>query len=133
MELVGVKAVDTSDTESFLIINCTGDVGGDVELSDLRFGSFNVISAVADGMGVVSGGTGKSGIADRGAALSASSVLTEGFRRGMSSSFHSGSVVPAFEFFRRDRRDIFRVMAPVASFAIELIDVFRCVGDGNAS
>jgi hypothetical protein len=31
VELVGVRAVDTSDTESFLIINCTGDTGGEFE------------------------------------------------------------------------------------------------------
>ena len=124
VELVGVIVVDISETESFLITNCAGDTGGDVELSDFRFGSF--VSAVADGIDAVSGGTGKSGMADRGAL---SMVVIgfadiEGFRRGMSSSFHSASVVPALEFFRRERSDIFLPRASVASFVIELMDVF---------
>ena len=125
VELVGVSAVDTSDTESFLITNCAGDTGGDVELSDFRFGSF--MSAGADGMGVVSGGSGKSGIADRGAMSMDVSAFAdiESFRRGISSSFHSASVVPALEFFRRERRDIFRPRASPASFAMELMDVLR--------
>jgi hypothetical protein len=65
-------------------------------------------------------------MADRGAVLGTSdSESPEVFRRGMSSNFQSASVVPALEFFRRDRRDIFRVNASVASFAIDEIDVFR--------
>jgi hypothetical protein len=118
--------VDTSDTESFLATNCSGDTGGDVELSNFRFPSSGMASELADWMVPVSGGTGKSGIADLGAVLGVSpSALIESFRRGMSSSLQSGSVVPALEFFLLDRRDIFRVRASVASFAIELSDVFR--------
>jgi hypothetical protein len=83
---------------------------------------------------VASGGIGKSGIADRGAVLGTSdSEAPEVFRRGISSSLQSTSVAPALEFFRRDRRDIFRVNASVASFAIDEIDVFRWVGDGSDS
>ena len=121
VELVGVRAVDTSETESFLIINCTGEPGDEFE-----FGGWGCISAAVGGIGVVSGGVGKSGIAERGAVLGMSvSELPEGFRRGMSSNFQSASVAPALEFFRRDRRDIFRVNTSVASFAIDEIDVFR--------
>ena len=115
---MGVIAVETSETESFRIINCTGDAGGEAERVAVR-----VSSAGADLRGVVVGGAGKSGIADRGGAETETPSIDafDVFRLGISSSFHS---FPVWEFFRRERRDIFRPIASVASFAIAEMDVF---------
>jgi len=122
---VGVNAVETSETDSFLIMNCAGLEGPESDFVPLP-------GKVADLDSLV-GGVGKSGIADRGAAGAVSGrgtvviLLTSEFlRRGISSSFQSWEVLLGVRlFFRRDRSDILRVMASVASFAIVEIEDLR--------
>lgn len=80
--------------------------------------------------GVEDGGIGKSGIADfKGADSGRSLDVPEFFRRGISPNFQSCEPVALedLEFLRRDRSDIFRPNASVASFAIALIDAFRSI------
>ena len=90
--LVGVNAVDTSeiDTESFRIMNCAGDAGGEADRSEVGFASAIEMSVDLVSKGVDDGGTGKSGIADFGATDSGRSLAApEFFRLGMSPNFQS--------------------------------------------
>jgi hypothetical protein len=125
--LVGVNAVETSDTESFRIINWAGDAGGEADFSEVGFASN--VAAIFESKDVVDGGIGKSGIEDfKGVDdETASSVVREFFRFGISSNFHSWDPVILRDllFLRRDRSDIFRPRASVASFAFAVIEFFR--------
>lgn len=75
--LVGVSAVETSETESFRIINWAGEIGGDVELSDL------IPSVTVCPVDLVLGRSGNSEFNEPGGSLAV------GLLRGMSSNFHS--------------------------------------------
>jgi hypothetical protein len=79
VRLVGVKAVETSEIESFF--NWPGVIGGEADGSDLTTCSERTGGAVA-------GGTGNSGIADRGGSPSVE-LVNEVLRRGISSNFQS--------------------------------------------
>jgi hypothetical protein len=129
--LVGVMTVDTSETESLRMVKCVGEIGGDAERSD--FGSPDGVDFVSSSIrGVFVGGAGKSGTADLieglNVAESKGSICPEEFfLRGISSNFHSveSSELFVFEFLRRERRDMRRVIASVASFALVERDTLR--------
>ena len=84
--LVGVIAVETSDieTESFRIINCTGETGGEISI-------FEFVGRLCGGdlNAAFEGRAGASAIGAETVSLG-SFVAIEGFLRGISSNFHSG-------------------------------------------